>query len=169
MPIFSEPAKTALCVLSHMVGDRKEIHTARDVALATGISEATVAKTLHALTRDGILESKKGPGGGCRMAIPPKEVSVGRIMSAIEGREPFEDCPWGFRDCSEEKPCPLHERWKPVKARLDDFLETSLHDIVLATKQRREEEMEILPLPRLCLSECCTVAAETEGINISSL
>ena len=30
------------------------------------------------------------------------------------------------------------------------------------------EEMEILPPPEVLLSECCTVTAETEGVNISS-
>ncbi len=150
MPIHLKPARTAFCLLSHMAGDRKEIHTARDVALATGISEPTVAKILQALSRDGILESRKGSGGGFRMAIPPKEVSVGMIVSAIEGRELFADCAWGFRDCSEEKPCPLHEFREPMKAILDDFCEISLHDIVLATKQRREvvgENKGIFSLP----------------------
>ncbi len=200
MPIYSKPASTALCLLSHMAVDRKDIHTGRDLALATEISKPTAAKALRALSRDGIIKSSRGPGGGYRMAIPPKEVSLGRIASAIGGRGPFEDFACGFRDCSEEKPCHLHERWKLLKARLDDFFETNLHDIVIATKQRREmggenkgifslsfwrnfadlnnleekrgkpmpEEMEILPPPEVLLSECCTVTAETEGVNISS-
>jgi DNA-binding IscR family transcriptional regulator len=43
--------------------------------------------------------------------------------------------------CSEENVCPLHERWKPVKTGLHEFLEsTTLEDMVRAVTETKASE-----------------------------
>jgi DNA-binding IscR family transcriptional regulator len=50
---------------------------------------------------------------------------------------PFEDilatrrCPFGNPRCSDERPCSMHERWKPVKEAFRELLEnTTVADII---------------------------------------
>jgi Rrf2 family protein len=134
MAIYSKPAKLAIHILRYIADQNGEqLCTARDLAIESGVSEPTVAKVLQALAKDGILDSRKGPGGGFRMVHPASEISLWRIVTAIEGSPPLLDCVGGFEECSELNPCPLHEKWKVVKAELVSFLEeTSLKDIVIA-------------------------------------
>lgn len=143
MAIYSKPAKLAVRILVQVAGHEEEgqLCAVRDVAVETGVSEPTVAKILQMLAKDGVLESRKGPGGGFRLAKPAQEISLLRIVTAIEGGTPLADCAGGFEECSELNPCPLHPRWKSVKAAVIQFLEgTSLYDLLKAARRVRQVE-----------------------------
>ena len=113
-----------------------QLSTVRDVSKATGISEPTVAKTLQLLVKEGILGSKKGPGGGFQLLVSPELITLRRIVRTVEGKEPFAECLGGLQTCSEENVCPLHEKWKIVKQGLVDFLDsTTLQEMALAVKK----------------------------------
>ncbi|MFQ5912928.1 MAG: RrF2 family transcriptional regulator [Nitrospinota bacterium] len=137
MPIYSKPARLAISILIH-VADHEVEHfsTVREIASETGVSEPTVAKLLQVLAKEGILESRKGPGGGFRLAHSPADISLLRVVTAVEGGEPLTDCAGGLPNCSELNPCPLHEKWKGVKAELVRFLEgTSLYELLAAARR----------------------------------
>jgi Rrf2 family protein len=113
--------------------------TVREVAAETGISEPTVAKILQILAKDGILRSRKGPGGGFRLGFPAGEITLYQIVSAVEGKELFDECLGGLPVCSESDPCPLHEKWKSAKQGLVLFLDaTTLFDLVAVMRKREE-------------------------------
>lgn len=102
-------------------GDR--YHSIKDLSDELDISYHFLTKTLQKLTGCGYLESYRGPRGGVRLAVPPEELSIKEIVLAIDGPEIFEDCVLGLPGCGEEKPCPMHDRWAEVRARLRDQLE----------------------------------------------
>jgi Rrf2 family protein len=134
MAIYSKSTQYAVNMLTHIaqVGEER-FSTVRDVSMATGISEPTVAKTLQVLVKEGILGSKKGPGGGFYLAESPDVVTLGRILRAVEGRELFFDCLAGLGACDDENICPLHGKWKIVRQVLVDFMEsTTLREMALA-------------------------------------
>ena len=134
MAIYSKSTQYAVNMLTHiaLVGEEK-FNTVREVSMATGISEPTVAKTLQMLVKEGILGSKKGPGGGFYLAVSPEQVTLGTILRAVEGKDPFSECIAGLQSCSEDNVCPLHEKWKLVKQELADFLDsTTLREMALA-------------------------------------
>ena len=136
MAIYSKSTQYAVNMLVHIVqmGEEK-LSTVRDVSNATGITEPTVAKTLQVLVREGILGSKKGPGGGFFLTESSNVVTLGRILVAIEGKKPFSECIAGMGACSEENVCPLHAKWEIVRQELTEFLDlTTLRDMALAVK-----------------------------------
>lgn len=135
MAIYSKPAKMAVRILTYIARtDENSTHLVRDVAEATEVTEPTVAKILQALAKGGILESRKGPGGGFRLTTPADKVTLEQIVSAIEGGDHLAECVGGFKNCSEENPCPLHERWKEVKDVLEEFFQTTtLRDMAHAS------------------------------------
>ena len=137
MSFYSKPTKQAILILTHIADWRNErFYTVRDVSMMTGVSDPTATKVLQMLAKDGLVESRKGPGGGFRLALPPEEVKIFRVVTAMEGGEPFSDCIGGLENCSEANPCPLHEDWKKVKKPLIRFLEeTSLLDILSAARR----------------------------------
>lgn len=139
MAIYSRSTQYAVSMLTHIAQSSEDhLSSVHDVSTATGISKPTVAKTLQLLVKEGLLESRKGPGGGFHLVVAPESITLGRIVRAVEAKEPFSDCVAGLESCSDENVCPLHEKWRIVKQSLIDFLDsTTLEEMVLAVKKRR--------------------------------
>jgi Rrf2 family protein len=56
------------------------------------------------LKQAGLVQGKKGPGGGYRLARPPGEITAEMMLTALEG-------PLALVECQEkEKVCPVQDR-----------------------------------------------------------
>jgi Rrf2 family protein len=98
-----------------------------------------LGKIFQTLVRANILVSSKGPGGGFAIARDPKTITLFDIYQAIDGTTYLDGCAVGLARCSDETPCPLHERWKPVRERIRSYLQsTTLNDMADATRKKRE-------------------------------
>ena len=56
-----------------------------DVSQATGVARPYLVRILAALTSNGIVDSKKGVGGGYRLSRAPNEINLRDVMRAIDG------------------------------------------------------------------------------------
>ncbi|HEX9997071.1 MAG TPA: Rrf2 family transcriptional regulator [Abditibacterium sp.] len=56
-----------------------------DIAAASGIPRKYLEQVLLDLKTGGILESKKGQGGGYRLSRSPDAISLGQALAAIQG------------------------------------------------------------------------------------
>ncbi|MFQ5830278.1 MAG: RrF2 family transcriptional regulator [Candidatus Methylomirabilia bacterium] len=57
----------------------------QEVASRQGIPQRYLEQVLLLLKRAGFLTSKRGSAGGYHLSKPPKEITVGAVLSAIEG------------------------------------------------------------------------------------
>ena len=57
----------------------------RDIAERTGLPQPYLEQILLALKGAGIVRSKRGVGGGYVLAHTPEEISLGDIVSAVDG------------------------------------------------------------------------------------
>lgn len=57
----------------------------REIADQTGIPPSYLAKVIHKLGEDGLVESKRGYKGGVKLAVEPASISLLRISVAVEG------------------------------------------------------------------------------------
>jgi len=73
------------------------------------------AKILQRLVRTGFLESLKGKGGGFYFDPSKPDIPLINLISSIEGDSSFSGCGFGLRECSDSNPCPLHEKYAPVR------------------------------------------------------
>jgi len=54
-------------------------------------TNAVVIRRLHGRLRwDGIVETRRGPGGGCALALDPAEITLGRVHRSLRGAD--DDC-----------------------------------------------------------------------------
>lgn len=138
MHIYSKAVENAVCILTYLARQQSgSVCTAQQISKLASLSSPTVAKTLQQLAKAGMVESRKGPGGGFCLNEPPEQISLKRIIVSIEGVEPFSNCLAGHSSCEEENICPLHDRWKPVKGVLEGFLvNTTLKDLACAMTQK---------------------------------
>jgi Rrf2 family protein len=57
----------------------------QDIAARQGIPQRYLEQVLLLLKRAGFLQSKRGSAGGYQLSRPPQDISVGAVLSAMEG------------------------------------------------------------------------------------
>ncbi len=110
------------------------LHTAAEVADEIGIPLPTVSKLLKGLTRQGLVASKRGALGGYRLARPPEEISIGHVITALEGPVAVTACSDGEGCCDHEADCATRAPWIRVNQIVQEALEeVTLADMVAAS------------------------------------
>lgn len=101
------------------------------VARSIGAPENYLGKLLQGFTREGFVVSRKGLGGGFRLARPPKEISLFQAVEPIDHLSRWSGCFLGRARCSDAAPCAMHDRWSSVRdAYLRLLQETTVADLV---------------------------------------
>ena len=81
----------ALRILMHLAaGDQQR--SAREIAHAQGLSFNHIAKISQWLAAEGYVEATRGRGGGMRLAVAPKDISVGGLLRKSEAGSPLVEC-----------------------------------------------------------------------------
>jgi len=91
--------------------------------LCIGLSYLT--KVCQQLNEAGLLNSKRGRGGGIALTRPPDAVPLYDIVVAIDGDDLFEECVLGLPGCGEAEPCPLHDHWTEVREQMQTTFRTT--------------------------------------------
>ncbi|HEY9113767.1 MAG TPA: Rrf2 family transcriptional regulator [Bacteroidales bacterium] len=79
-------------------------------------------KILQRLVKLGFVESLKGKGGGFGFNPQKPELSLKTVVTAIEGTNLFEGCGIGLKECNHEKPCPIHNKFAPIRDSLEKLV-----------------------------------------------
>src|SRR5690554_1699935 len=103
----------------------------KEIAFNINSPEAFTAKILHALAKQQILTSLKGPTGGFEIPEGRAEnIKLSDIVSAIDGNSIYEGCALGHESCDANQPCPMHHKFVGIRNDLKIMLEnTSLHEM----------------------------------------
>jgi Rrf2 family protein len=80
------------------------------------------AKILQRLVRLGLLESLKGKGGGFFFDPEKPELQLVKLVTATEGDRSFTGCGIGLKHCDKANPCPLHEKYAPIRESINNLL-----------------------------------------------
>ena len=81
-----------------------------------------LGKILQKLAREGVIHSAKGPNGGFFTTKEDVDKPMISVVHTLDGPEVFTSCAAGLKECSDEKPCPLHNDIKPFRNALRDSL-----------------------------------------------
>src|SRR3569623_983204 len=79
-------------VMTYLARDARGLHSANEIAAELGLALPTVSKLLKALVQNGLLASHRGVKGGYSLAMAPEDISVARIIAAIEGPIALTEC-----------------------------------------------------------------------------
>lgn len=110
--------------------------TIKEIAEKIDSPQSFTAKILQILSKKEIVHSVKGIGGG--FEIPKediKKINLAQIVIAIDGEGLFKSCGLGLNHCSEERPCPLYNKFKGIRKELVFMLEnTNLEEMAIEIK-----------------------------------
>lgn len=90
----------------------------KEIADEIQANEHTTAKILQQLVREGVIYSIKGPHGGFYLPADNPPIYLIDIVRVIDGEHFFFECGLGLKECSEQKPCPIHHQYKAVRENL---------------------------------------------------
>lgn len=96
---ISEMVSLALHSMIYIAKQEKEVVNSREIAEATGCSEAHLVKVLQRLVRAEFLYSQRGPKGGFGLLKPAHEITLLEIFQEIEGPLEMSECPMNHRKC----------------------------------------------------------------------
>ncbi len=105
----------------------------RDIADRTGLPQPYLEQILLALKGAGLVRSKRGVGGGYVLTRDPSEITLGQIVSAVDGPIVLGDFgePHTNGACDHEGQCVLLTVWADVGEHMRQHLDSfTLADMV---------------------------------------
>lgn len=80
------------------------------------------AKILQRIVRGGLLRSHKGKNGGFFFDENEPDLPLVKLISATEGDKSFAGCGFGLKHCDSNNPCPLHEKYAPIRESINKLI-----------------------------------------------
>ena len=136
----------AIRILLHLAslppGSRR---TSTQLAEASGVSAGNIPTLVAALSRAGILDCTRGPGGGCALARDATEINMAEAVTAVEGSLEAERCAIDDVGCRErDYPCGIHQTWAAVLRTLTNELSgLSLADALARDEANRRSAASV--------------------------
>lgn len=155
LSLTAEYALRAVLYIAHQNGgSRVRVDVLAD---ALDLPRNYLSKTLNQLSKEGVLESHRGPSGGFRLARPAEELTLAKVVHPFDPDTGRLTCLLGRSHCDDAHPCPAHARWVPLGERLARFFrETTVAqllqdydfngDLAEALRGRREARTARLPV-----------------------
>ena len=95
---------------------------ANDLAADVDVPANYLSKLLHQLAAAGVLESRRGRGGGFRLSRPAKRITMAEVVTPFDPPARYRECLLGGSRCNAASACEAHEHWKPIADRMLAFL-----------------------------------------------
>lgn len=97
-----------------------------------GLSRNHLTKIMQHLARAGMVETRRGSGGGAVLARPPEEIRLGDLVRLLEEDQPLVECFGLGGTCTIDGRCRLKGRLRAAEAAfLADLDRSTLADIAL--------------------------------------
>jgi len=109
----------------------------RDIAERTGLPQPYLEQILLALKGAGLVRSKRGVGGGYGLARAPEQITLGQIVSAVDGPIVAGDFgePHQNGACDHEGQCVLLSVWADVGEHMRQHLDSfTLADMLIRAR-----------------------------------
>lgn len=128
--MLSQTTEYALRAVVHLAFHMPNARTTDEIATATQVPRAYLAKVLQALVRSGIVVSQRGVKGGVSLAKKPSELSILEVVNAVDPIQRIRECPLGLPSHG-VRLCPLHARMDKAIASVEEaFCNTTLQEVL---------------------------------------
>lgn len=116
-----------LRMLMRMAGEPTRAFSTAEFAREFGLSRNHLAKVMQRLAEGGLIETRRGSGGGAILALPPNRIKLGTVVNILEDGHSLVEC-----FVTETSSCTLDGRCR-LKARLRSAESAFYADLDLGT------------------------------------
>jgi Rrf2 family nitric oxide-sensitive transcriptional repressor len=128
--MFSQTVEYALRAVVYLAQQTPEARTTEQIATATKVPQAYLAKVLQELGQAGLVRSQRGVGGGISLRKSPAEINLLEVVNAVDPIKRIQKCPLGLAAHGVTL-CPLHQRLDGALAMVEKaFRETTLAEVL---------------------------------------
>ncbi len=126
MLFYSKASQYALRALSYLIKHSySKPCQASVIAESEDIPKHFLSKILQKMVESGLLKSLKGPGGGFVFAKDPKDIMLYEVINVFDDFESdMQHCAIGWNQCSDQKPCDLHETYKKLREHVKQYFQS---------------------------------------------
>lgn len=128
--MFSQTVEYALRTVVYLADQAPTPRTTDQIGDATLVPKAYLSKVIQGLCRAGIVQSKRGIGGGVALVKTPSELTILDVVNSVEPITRIRQCPLGLKSHG-VRLCPLHKRMDNALAMVESaFRETTLAELL---------------------------------------
>ncbi len=107
------------------------------IARRQDIPKVFLKKTIQALARAGLVETKRGAGGGIRLLKPAGQITLADAITATEGNIAFNPCLGGGENCPNAPSCRIRSA---IRRGQQAFMEEMRRESLAAIVSREKDE-----------------------------
>jgi len=122
--MFSKETEYALRALVYIRGQNNSGRRPglAEIAVEIEAPHFFTAKILQRLVRQGAVKSLKGKGGGFFFDDEKPDISIRELVEMTGGISIISGCGFGLKHCDETNPCPLHDKYVPIRDAINDLI-----------------------------------------------
>jgi Rrf2 family protein len=105
--MISSTAKYALRAIVYLGSQHNNFVGRTEIANVTLVPVEYLLKVLSELIEAGLVESRRGPGGGYRLTMSPEKLTALQVVRVVDEIPRITECPLGIPD--HQSLCPLHK------------------------------------------------------------
>ena len=117
--MFSNSTKYAIRTVLFLAKNGDKKYTVPELGTELDIPKPFLSKILQQLSKNGIISSTKGRGGGFFLDKSNLKKKMIDIIITIEGHNIFDKCVLGLPECSNKNPCWLHDDYSDFKNKME--------------------------------------------------
>lgn len=128
--MFNQTTEYALRAMAVLALSPDERTASAVLAERTQAPMDYLSKVLQSLASAGLIDGRRGVGGGYRVVRPPKDIQLLEIIDAVSPLETIDECPLGLKSHGVNL-CPLHRKMDDaIRTVIDLFRDVSLADLL---------------------------------------
>lgn len=132
-------------MLMRIASDPGRSFSTAELAMEFGLSRHHLAKVMQRLARAGLVTTRRGGGGGAKLARPAVDIRLGELISLLEEDQPLVECfVADGGTCTLDGQCRLRALLRSAEGSfISDLNRSSLADIVLCSDATRVKDRKI--------------------------
>jgi len=143
--MISLTAQYALRAVVYIVRNDDGFISRAEIANATLVPHDYLLKVLNELDSAGIVESRRGPGGGYRLTRAANEITTLEVVLAVDNIPRITECPLGISD--HVVLCPLHKLMDDASRLVEEtFGKVTIDDLIPKRKQAKSCKFPSIPI-----------------------
>ena len=131
--MFSKTCQIAIRAMLY-IANKGTAETRIDLRLLSKeleVPKPFLGQIMQKLSGKRLIESSRGPKGGFFLTKSQRQQSLLDIIEATDGLHFFNECALGLKNCSDKKPCSIHNDVFPFRQHLKQKLEeTTINEAV---------------------------------------